>query len=137
MRVQDVIVESSEITQLRESTHKELYRQLLLLEKSFNQPMKIGNAYIPVPVYVIQDHVDTFNKSYETPNGEFCTLLKINADTLEFKNKAGKVVEWPKQKRVGVSYMTTLIATDVTDYNKIRTMMSLIFNLTLAASSEE
>ena len=95
MRVQDVIVESSEITQLRESTHKELYRQLLLLEKSFNQPMKIGNAYIPVPVYVIQDHVDTFNKSYETPNGEFCTLLKINADTLEFKNKAGTATTKP------------------------------------------
>ena len=137
MRVNEIIKESFEAKRLRETTHRELRRQITLLEKSFNQQIEPGNDYIPVPIYIMHDHMDTFKRNKLAPKGEFCRLIKINPDTFEFKDKAGELIEWPNQKHAGLSYMTTLIAHDVTSYNKIRTMLALIFNLNLPPSSEE
>jgi len=137
MKSEEIIIESIKNKKLRESAHKDLRDRIMQLEKSFNKEIIPGNEYIPVPVFVIGDHIDTFNKSNRKHAGEFCQLLKINTDTYEFKNKSNEVVEWPNSKKIGVSYMTTFFATDIADYNKIRTMLSLIFNLNIPPATEE
>jgi len=137
MRAIEFLLESRKLIKLRESAHKELCYQITLLEKSFNQDIEPGKEYIPVPIYIVHDHMDMFTRNKTAQQGEFCKLIKINDDTFEFKDKAGAVVEWPNQKKIGISYMTTLIAHDVAMYNKIRTMLALIFNLSIPPSSEK
>jgi len=132
-----VIVESKKVKKLRESVHKELRHQITLLERSFNQNIEPGRQYIPVPVYIVQDHMDTFKRNPNALKGEFCELIAVTAEAFEFKDKAGNMVEWPNQKHIGISYMTTILAQDVETYNKIRTMFSLIFNLAIPPSTEE
>ena len=135
MRARDFVANIHKNKRLTESAHKELCLQIARLENTFNKHIELGKEYIPVPIYIIQDEMDVFGRN--SHRGEFCKLTKINIETFEFENKLGKVIEWPNHKQVGVSYMTTLIAHDVEMYNKIRTMLALIFNLDLPPSSEE
>jgi hypothetical protein len=137
MKSEEIIIESIKNKKLRESTYKDLYHRMTLLEKSFNKDVTIGNDYIPVPIFIIGDHLDTFNKNNRKNTGEFCKLINITKDTFEFLTKSDEVIEWPNSKQIGVSYMTTLMARDINDYNKIRTMLSLIFNLTIPLPKEE
>jgi len=137
MRATEFVFESIGNKKLRESIHKDLCHQISLLEKSFNREIEPGKDYIPVPIFIVSDHMDTFNKNYSKHCGEFCTLLKIKVNAFEFKTKSGEMVEWPNQQQIGISYMTTLIARDVNEYDKIRTMLALIFNFNLPPSSEE
>jgi len=132
-----IIIEGIKNKKLRESAHRDLRERIHLLEKSFNKEIEPGHEYIPVPVFIMGDHLDTFNKNYRKHTGEFCKLVKVKAGTFEFITKSGEKIEWPNGKTVGVSYMTTFIARDVADYNKIRTMLALIFNLNIPPSSEE
>ncbi len=137
MKSEEIIIESIKQKKLQESVHRDLRERVIQLEKSFNKDIVLGNDYIPVPIFVIGDHIDTFNKSDRKHTGEFCQLLKINQETFEFKNNSDEIVEWPNSKKIGISYMTTFLTKDETDYNKIRTMLSLIFNLTIPPSAEE
>lgn len=135
MKFKEFAVEHYNNKRLTESAHKELCSQIERLEKMFNQHIEPGKEYIPIPIYIIQDQMDMFGK--RSSKGRFCKLIKINVETFEFQDKAGKLIEWPNCKHVGFSYMTTIVAHDVEMYNKIRTMLALMFNLYIPPSSEE
>jgi hypothetical protein len=137
MKSEEIIIESIKNKKLRESVHRDLRERMRQLERSFNKYIEPGCECIPIPVFIMGDHMDTFNKNYRKHTGEFCTLVKVKEGTFDFVTKSGEIVEWPNGKTVGVSYMTTILAKDVSDYDTIRTMLSLIFNLNIPPTAEK
>jgi len=121
---------------LKESTDQTLLQHITGIEQSFSNPLNVGGSYIPVPFFLIHDHIMIYDVDGGSPArapASFWTLSKINDDkTLTFTNPTTqKSIVWPFARVSAVSYMTVISINSVEDYKKLQGWAALTLGVSL------